>query len=549
MAADPAQALALTAHAARVAALQRPGALPGVDGPVQVVETHLSTLLLAGGRVYKLKKPRRLDFVDFSTLALREAACREELRLNRRTAPAVYRALWPVVEAPEGPRIAPPGDPPGRVVDWALEMARFDETQGFDRLAARGALSAAQVDALAATIVAFHDRLPPAPHGQGTPATVLDWARRNAAELVPLLAAEPALAARAAALARWSAARGEALAGAMAARQAAGRVREGHGDLHLGNVVWHDGAPLLFDAIEFNAALRHLDTVGDWAFTFMDLLASSGPDLAWRFASAVVEASGDHGALELLPWWGVYRALVRAKVARLGPPGSAADAAIARYLGAAEALAALQPWRCPQEPAPWLVLMVGLSGTGKSAVAQALLGRLSAIRLRSDVERKRLHGLAPLDRDGPARGLYSLAANRHTYDRLLALADAALAAGIGVVVDAASLRQAERAAFAALAGRHGARHVLLWCTAPEAVLRARLGARSAAGQDPSDATADLLALQQQVAEWPGPDEAARVFRLDTDAPPGEVHARARALPWDRIVPMPGPAPGSGGTPG
>lgn len=577
----------------RVAALQRPGAWPDGAMPVQVIETHLSSLLLAGDRVYKLKKPRRLDFVDFSTLAAREAACREELRLNRRTAPAVYRAVLPVVQTPAGPRIVPfdpdgPAEaaeaaeaaqpigaaqpaPPGPVVDWALAMARFDETQGFDRLAARGALTAAQVEALARAIVQFHAPLPPAPPGFGAPDQVRDWACRNTAELAGLVAGDPTLAARVDALARWSDARGAALAGAMAARLAAGQVREGHGDLHLGNVVWHGGAPLLFDALEFNPGLRHLDVVGDWAFTAMDLLAragaavqdsapvggdvgagtdtrawdgaDTGADLAWRFVSTVVEASGDQGALALLPWWGVYRALVRAKVARLGPPGPAADAAFARYLRTAEALAALQPLTRPR-PAPWLVLTGGLSGSGKSAVAQGLLGRLGAVRLRSDVERKRLFGLAPEDRPPSALGLYNLAANRRTYDRLLALAEAALAAGIGVVVDAASLRRAERAAFADLARRQGARHVLLWCEAPEAVLRARLQARAAAGTDPSDATVDVLARQQQFAEWPQPDEAAPLFRLDTDAPADTVLQRALALPWAAI----GPA-GSGGAPG
>ena len=549
--------MALAEHARLMAALQRPGALPGgmgPAGPVTLVETHLSSLLLAGDRVYKLKKPRRLAFVDFSTLALREVACREELRLNRRTAPAIYLAVLPVVQGADGPRIEAtdtaeaaasaeaaeaarpdaaaeeptPAAPP--VIDWALQMARFDEQQAFDHLATRGALSAAQVEALALAVVQFQATLQPLPAGLGAPAATLDTAERNAAELYALCRHDPALAARTDALARWSAARGRALAPLMAERHAAGRVREGHGDLHLGNLVWHDGAPLLFDAIEFSPTLRQLDTVGDWAFTFMDLLARVGPDLAWRFASTLVEAADDHGALPLLPWWAVYRALVRAKVALLGPPGPAADASLSRYLGVAEALAALQPLGGAR-PAPWLVLMLGLSGSGKSAVAQGLVGPLGAVRLRSDVERKRLFGLGPRDRAPAALGLYSREATRRTYDRLLALAGQALSGGIGVVVDAANLRRAERAAFVDLARRLGARPVVLACRAPEPVLRERIRRRAAAGTDASDASEDVLALQQRVAEWPLADEPAPVWWLDTDAPPDEVLRRALALPW------------------
>lgn len=588
----PAAADPLAAHAARVAALRRPGACGGFAGVPALVETHLSSVLVAGDTVWKLKKPLRTGFCDFSTLALRQAACAEELRLNRRTAPGWYLGVVPVVDAGDGPRLltavaagpdaavgdtagggaagaaggAARGPVAGTVLDWAVQMRRFDEAQRADRLAAAGRLGAAEVDALAAALARFHATLPPSPPGWGAPEDTRRWARDNLAELAALLA-DPAWAAPAAAAAlaagrvphrlpalrAWTEARGAALAPCMAARHAAGAVRECHGDLHLGNVFWQGGAPVLFDALEFNPALRHIDTVGELAFPFMDLQAHGRPDLAWRFVSQVLEASGDWGALPLLPWWAAYRAAVRAKVALLSAAGAgpadraAAAGEAARYLALAAALAGLDAAPAPTGPsgstgptrqerptgpgraaaAPRLVAMCGLSGSGKSVVAATLAAQLHGVRLRSDVERKRLAGL-PADARGGA-ALYDADSTRRTYARLQALAADALAAGVPVVVDAASLKRAERDALRALAARLGAPFTLLLCVAPPGRLRARVQARAAAGRDPSDATAEVLQRQIGLAEWPGDDEAADTVRLDTDAPPDAVAARVRAL--------------------
>lgn len=505
---------------------------------------------MAGDRVYKLKRPRHLGFVDFRSLAAREEALRQELRLNRRTAAALYLGLRPVLDSPAGVCLGNASIAPSTpVLDWALEMQRFDDRQGLDHLADRGELTPSMVEALASAIASFHAGLPPSTqHHLGSAELTGQWARDNLIELRTLLAGSglPARQAeewadRCDQLLAWTEARGAALAPAMAARHAAGWVREGHGDLHLANVVWHEGAPLLFDALEFSAELRHIDTVGDWSFTFMDLLARTGPDLAWRFASTLVESANDHGALVLLRWWAVYRALVRAKVARLGPTGALSEAEFQRCWAVAEGLAAEQPLEGMPQP-PWLVLVMGLSGSGKSRVAQGLLGQLKAVRLRSDVERKRLFGLAPLQRpDASLRvQLYRPESTRRTYDRLHRLATTILGAGVGVVVDAASLRRDERLAFVDLARALGARHVLLCCEAPQAVLQRRLAARASAGNDPSDADVDVLALQQRVAEWPGQDEAAWCWRLSTDGLPHQVDARARALPWQEVPVLAGP---------
>jgi len=538
-------AAALRAHAVLVAQLCRPGACADHPGPAALIETHLSSLLVAGDQVYKLKKPLRNGFVDFSTLAARRAAGEQELRLNRRTAPRWYLGLAPVRQTASGPRLSAAHDPAaaiGPVLDWAVQMRRFDDSQRADRLATAGQLGAAQIDALAALVARFHAQLPPAPPGHGRADITRHWARENLAELATLLA-DPDWAARCdahwpaavAALQRWTEDHGAALAPLMDLRCLTGHVREVHGDLHLGNIVWADGEPVLFDALEFNELLRHIDTVGDLAFPFMDLLAHGQPRLAWRFISQVLDASGDHAALPLLAWWATYRAVVRAKVALLGADAAdeaARDAALAqarRYLGVALALAGLGPDGAPL-PARrrQLVLTCGLSGSGKSVAAALLAERLGAVRLRSDVERKRLFALPPTARAAP--GLYSADTTRRTYDRLQELAAEALDAGVSVVVDAASLRRAERDAMRALASARGAAFHLLRCSAPAAVLQARVQARWAGGADPSDATPAVLAEQQAWAEWPGDDEAGDTWALDTDAPLSTVAARIDRLP-------------------
>ena len=530
-------AAALAAHAERVAQLRRPGACGGHPDAAGLIETHLSSLLLAGGHVYKLKKPVALPFVDFSTLALRHAACTEELRLNRRTASHWYLGVVPVQQAESGAVIAAPGQAlAGTVIDWAVRMRRFDNRQAFDRLAAAGRLSQAQVDGLADAVVAFQAGQPPLAagpgHAEAQAETTRQAVRDNAAELAALVVGS-ALAAPVAELQRWSrAAEQPAL---MAQRARDGRVRDGHGDLHLGNVFWAEGAAVLFDALEFDARLRQIDTVGDLAFTFMDLLAHGLPQQAWRFINTTLEASGDWAALPLLAWWAVHRAAVRAKVALLSVAAGADDAARAvglaraqRYLDVASALAAPHPPRAPRTPK--LVLMMGLSGSGKTAVAGQLAQRLGGVRLRSDVERKRLFGLTATARVEPSLGLYTPEATRRTYARLQALAEGALQAGVAVVVDAASLHRAERDAFRALARRLGVAFKLVLCEAPAAVLAQRLAARTAAGQDASDATVEVLRQQLLFTEWPTEDERADLLRLATDVDRPQLAASVAALP-------------------
>jgi aminoglycoside phosphotransferase family enzyme/predicted kinase len=456
------------------------------------IDTHLSCLLLAGDEVFKFKKPVRLPFADYSTPALRRRYCDEELRLNRRTAPALYRGVIELA---------------GEPVLW---MRRFDGAGLFDALARRGALSALHIDALAAEIARFQATLPPSPPTFDAAALAAHWAAANLHELQELAGPLPDLVA-------WDAAQAQAAAPLLQARQAAGRVVEGHGDLHLANIVWHQGRPLLFDALEFDPGLRHADRLADPAFTFMDLLDHDLPALAWRLLSQWLEAGGDHDALPLLRWSAGYRALVRAKVAWLQrrPDLGARRIALARSLA------------FPAAP-PQLVLTTGLSGSGKSTVALQLVERFGGVRVRSDVERKRLHGLLPAERPADPAQIYNPQGNALTYARLEAIARAGLAGGVTVIVDAAFLKRAERDTMRALAAAAGVRCRLIECVAAPATLAARIAQRQATAHDASDATLEVLALQQRVQEPLAPDEGAE--RLETEGTPADVAARVQALP-------------------
>lgn len=519
----------LRAHRALADALEQalrrrtPGAWPEPlpDPPrVERIETHISTLLLAGTGALKLKKPLAPGFLDFRTLAQREHFCREELRINRRTAPALYRDVLPVTGSVQAPRIG--GE--GPVLDWALWMRRFDNGQLYDRLARRGALTAAHVDALAGVVAAFHVALPPAPAHHGDPALALAAHRDTLSALAdPALGGGlPAAAQRQLArLAAWGPARAAELAPRLAARRAQGAVVEGHGDLHLGNIVQHEGRPLLFDAIEFDPALRHVDRAADLAFTFMDLLDHGLPRLAWRFLGLTLEVSGDHEALPLLRWYAADRALVRAKVALIGACQAEAAARAEGVATAARRIALAHALAFPP-PAP-LLWTGGLSGTGKSTVALALAQALGAVRVRSDVERKRLHGLRATERPTDPATLYNPDSNARTYARLAEVARLGLAGEVPVVVDAALLHRAEREALHEVARAAGRPCLGLWCSAPEPVLRERLARRAAQQQDPSDADAAVLAMQWRVHTAPAADEGVQV--LDTDRPPDAV-ARA-----------------------
>ncbi|PKO44433.1 MAG: hypothetical protein CVU30_05225 [Betaproteobacteria bacterium HGW-Betaproteobacteria-3] len=516
-----------------ITALLDPARYPHPVAQVSCIETHGAWVLLAGDHAYKIKKPVRLPFMDFSTLALRRAACLAEIRVNRRFESAnpathLYLAALPLVGTPEAPRWGQPGTDDGEAIEFAVHMRRFDEAGRLDHVGQRGALTPAHLHALARRMADFqaHAAVAPADGPWGHPADNLALARDNLTTLHSHFTHAPDLA-RLGALARWTETCAARLAPLMQQRLHDGRVREGHGDLHLANLTLLDGEVVPFDAIEFNDALRWIDVASDMAFPWMDLLDHGQPGLANGLLCEWLDASGDASALAVLPFYATYRALVRAKVAaiRWQQLAQGANAAPATPPSAEARGAHLQAQayvelalRIAQPPAPQLVITHGLSGSGKTHASSRWLqaeptGR--AVRLRSDVERKRLHGLAAHEASGSGlgTGLYSPQSHTDTYQHLLARTRALLQDGWTVLVDAAFLRRAERTAFAEIARAQGCPFHILAPEAPLAVLRERIRQRQARGGDASEAT--LAVLEQQIG-WLEPlDATERAWCLPT----------------------------------
>ncbi len=473
----------LARHRALVAAMEAPACYPHPVDHVEHRDTHISSVLLAGDYAYKLKKPVDLGFVDFSTLQRRQHFCREELRLNARFAPDLYLGVVDIAGPPERPRIGGPGP----LLEPAVRMHRFPQDALLSAQLAAGQLSGARIDSLAAALAAMHDEAPVATAGEpwGTPDAVLAPALENLRTLEPAPAGLPG--AELAAVDRYTRETGAALMPAFRERRAQGHFRECHGDLHLDNLLWWRDRVQAFDAIEFSPALRWIDTASDLAFTLMDLEFRGAPRLARRLLSAYLERTGDYAALQVLGFYRVYRAMVRAKVAALqGKPEAAG------YLALAEVRT--HPGR------PALVLTHGLSGSGKSRAALALVEAFGCIRLRSDVERKRLLGLAAQQRTGSGleQGAYTPDMSRRTYRRLAALADAALAGGYSVVVDAAALKAWQRREILSVGRRREVPCAVLALEAPREELERRLRRRAAKGRDASEA--DLSVLRHQLGE-------------------------------------------------
>lgn len=460
----------------------------------QLIETHISWVLLAKDTAYKIKKPVHLPFVDYSTLQARLHFCEEELRLNRRLAPSLYLGITRIT----GMHQAPVLDGPGPVLEYAVRMRRFAPGALFSEQLAAGTLRADDVDRLAALLADFHERAPCAEAASG----YAHAEQRRAAALAALegvrsLASKGELAK----LRAWIEAEAAALAPLWTSRKAEGRVRECHGDLHLANVVQVDGEVLAFDCIEFDPALRWTDVLDDAAFVVMDFAAHKRGDLAFRFLNAWLDRTGNHQGLPALRFAVVCRALIRAQVAHLR--GAQEETAARRYLQTA------MDWIHRQGAR--LFITHGLPGSGKTFASQRVMEQEGAVRLRSDVERKRLFDVGELE-DSRAKGLnlYDAEATSRTYAHLFEVARIALKAGYPVILDAAFLRRAERSQALKLAQALNVRFFIVVCEAPLALLRERLQARSG---DASEADVAVLEQLRAVVEPLASDELAFVHEL------------------------------------
>ena len=455
---------------------------------VERIDTHTSIVFLAGSRAYKLKRAVRFDYLDFSTCERRRTLCAAEVRLNRRTAPALYRGVVPVTRENDGSYQI---GGTGTAVDWLVEMNRFPQEALFDRLASAGILDLALMPPLAAAIAAFHQAAEHRPDhgGRAGMSWVVEGNAAGFAEFGPGCL-NPSASQRVSDDSRRELAR---RAAQLERRRESGFVRQCHGDLHLRNIVLLDGHPILFDGVEFNDDISCTDVLYDLAFLLMDLWRRKLPRHANAVWNRYLAETADLDGISLLPLFLSCRAAVRAKTSATGAQlqENAASRgelhALAReYLAMAEHL--LRP------PGPSLVAVGGLSGSGKSTLGLSLAPFVGAVPgavvLRSDEIRKRLCGIAPLAHLGPEG--YSPGMSARVYITLAERAALIIRSGHSAIVDAVYAREADRQTVERVAAEASVPFVGLWLDAPESVLVARAERRR---NDPSDADASVIRAQ------------------------------------------------------
>jgi aminoglycoside phosphotransferase family enzyme/predicted kinase len=494
-----------------ISALQNPALYPHPVEGFQVIETHISWVLLTGPYAYKVKKPVNFGFLDFTGLQAREHFCGEELRLNQRLTHDLYLEVLPITGSAEAPQLGGSGP----VIEYALKMRQFSQSGLLSTLQANGELTAAHIDEMAKQIARFHLGAPvvPATHEAGTPESVMSPVRQNFEQIRPFLSDKADLLQLDALQARAESSF-ERLKPLLVQRKAEGFIRECHGDIHLGNATVIDGEVVIFDCIEFNEPFRFTDVYADSAFLAMDLEDRGLKCLARRFISQYLELTGDYQGLELLNFYKAYRALVRAKVSLFSMPAEADPVQRAttlrqyrNYANLAESYSTI--------PSHFLAITHGVSAVGKSHVAMRLVEALGAIRLRSDVERKRLFGEQQVQNKVEA-GIYSAESSIATYAHLHQVAAVILHAGFPVVIDATYLKHEQRDNAAKVAEATGAPFLILDCNAPQAVIESWLAQRQADKNDPSDATMAVIEAQQTSREALTPAEILCSKRIQTN---------------------------------
>jgi len=477
---------------------------------VRVLDTHISWVVLTGDYAYKIKKPIRLAFLDYSTLAKRKHFCELELELNRRWAPELYVDVVPISGSFEEPIVDGSGTP----IEYALKMNQFPQSAQLDALLAAGQLADTDMVRLAETIATTHASIPVCNTSNGETffATIHQAMLDNFDYL-----RESGDAATVGRLETWTRRSLDECRDAMIRRYESGFVRECHGDLHLKNLVRLSSGIFPYDCVEFSVELRSIDVISDISFLFMDLLSRNELRLAWSFMNRYLECTGDYAGVQVLRLYTVYHALIRAKIAAIRALESKRDLErqkneqeMAHYCAVA--------LRLIESAAPRLVIMHGYSGSGKTWLSGRLMLHLPAIRLRSDIERKRMHGMSETEESGSgvARGLYAAAERAAVYERLATLGEGVLEAGHHVIVDASFLERDTRTRFYELAGRAGASLVIVSASASRDELQRRLESRQCARGDASEADLDVLRYQLDHADVLDGNERDRAVEVATD---------------------------------
>lgn len=499
-----------------------PGFYPHAPAAVELRDTHISWVLLAGDLAYKVKKPVVFPFLDYGSVDRRREMCAEEVRLNRRLAPDIY--LRVVGLARRGDRCALTGEDDPEAIEYAVEMRRVEEDRSLAALAAGGRLEAAHVDAVARRLARFHSEAEPAPPEARDVGVLAATLSENLATIAGAGGGAIVGPRALAAAERFTAAFLAARRGELEARAGAGLIRDGHGDLRAEHVIVPAaGDPYVYDCVEFNPDLRRIDVGVDLAFLVMDLARLGAAAEAIRLVDAYREAGGDPGDDALIAFFASYRAWVRAKIAclRAGELDRSDPGAERQRDEAGELFRLGRRFAWRARP-PLVLAICGVAGSGKTTLARELAALSGWPRLASDLVRKRLAGLEPTERAAPEH--YSREFTERTYRELGAAARAALGEGGGAIVDATFHRRAERDAFRA--GLDGGAAPLLFveCRGPVELLRARVRDRELDPDRVSDAGVEIVERQLAALEPPAEIPERDRTQVDADAPPSELAA-------------------------
>jgi len=460
----------------------------------KLIETHISWVLLTGRYAYKIKKPVNLGFLDFSSLDKRWHFCHEELRLNGRLAKDIYLDVVAITGTKETPEI----NGSGVAIEYAVKMRQFDPAKTFDQLLKNNQLTRQYIRQTAKIISAFHGNIDKAADDTefGRAASVMLPVQENFKQILQLNSIEkPDVLDY---LLDWTEQQQCALQPVFNQRKRDGFIRLCHGDLHLANIALIDQQIVPFDGIEFNPSLYWIDVISDIAFLVMDLQHKQRPDLAFQFVNDYLQQTGDYGGLKLLPFYLHYRAMVRAKVSAITatqkPDSKEGRLALADYHGYLKLA-----FQYTQSTSPFMIIMQGVSGSGKSWLSEQIIEYFPAIRIRSDIERKRLYSSSTEQKNDVDinNGLYSRQTSLQTYQRLQQLATEIINAGYSVIVDATFLQRQMRQQFFQLAEQLVIPFRIVHTHTDKQTLLNRV--KNRAGQEGNVSDADQQVLQQQLS--------------------------------------------------
>lgn len=475
---------------------------------ITMLQTHISWVFLTGEFAYKVKKPMDFGFLNFTELSQRKHFCEEELRLNKRLAGDVYIETVRITGTESSPVLNGDGD----TIEYAVKMRQFDQSNLADNLLNSGQLTAEHIDNIADQAASFHQSISISGDESelGTAESVNAPVIQNFDQLDPLIK-DPDAIEQLARLRKWSESEYTKIADTLQQRKRSGFVRECHGDMHLGNMALINDQITIFDGIEFNDEFRWIDVMSEVAFLFMDLYDRKQAAFAYRFLNRYLEHTGDYEGIQVLRFYLVYRAMVRAKIASftlLTPDLSPADQAktmqqYTSYSNLAEHFTEIGKLS--------LSITHGASGSGKTTISQALLESKGLIRVRSDIERKRLHHLAATENSKSSMdsGIYTKEASAKTYQQLEKFAKLIVSSGFSTIVDATFLKRADRKPFQELAATHSVQYIINDFDIDEAELTKRIIKRRSDNTNASEA--DLSVLRKQLDTMQPLDEEENAF--------------------------------------